>query len=93
MHGNLHIFVRGDEPGQPGPEYQVDYTVPGKTYSRVYTELKLKDFLRSTIGLSEDMVVRITRQLHQTAKFTLPDVDFNTEDIDGLDFAEVPVDV
>ncbi len=95
MPGFVHIFRLGTEPQKYGKivaQYQLNYTIGGNSYVRVFDENGLDKFLRSNIGITPEMTDTALQQLHEAGKTTLADVEIPQHEAPALGLEQVPTD-
>lgn len=88
MPGTLHIFRLNPDP----PEYQVNYNIGSATWVRVFTPVRLDDFLRHSTGLPLDTVDDLSAELRDTGHITAQDLELPESHLAEMGFAESPSD-
>lgn len=95
MPGFLHVFRLGSEPQNSGrsvAQYQLNYTIGGNSYVRVFDENGLNKFLRSNIGINPELTDTALQQLHRTGKTSIADVEIPEHEAPALGLAQLPTD-
>ncbi len=95
MPGFAHIFRLGQQTGTYGKtifEYQLNYTIAGDTYARVFEDAELEQFLRSNLGLTPEAVETTLRDLRELGKATVAGVDIPSHELPAMGLQQVPSD-
>lgn len=95
MSGFVHIFRLEQATGTYGKtvfRYQLNYTVGGNTYVRVFDEGGLDLFLRSDLSLTPEMAGKTMRELRAVGKATVADVDIPAHELPALGLEQLPSD-
>ncbi len=90
MSGSLHIFRRDVVNGSPF--YQVNYTLAGRSFAIVLDPENLDEFLSSTAALPDDIVDSAMREINNTGKVHILDVEISEGEAVGLGMVETPSD-
>ncbi len=93
MPGFAHIFRVGEATGTYGKrvfEYQLNYTVGGNTYARVFDEDGLDQFLRSDLALTPEMADQTMRELRESGKATVANVEIPAHEAPALGLQQLP---
>jgi hypothetical protein len=94
MPGYLHIF-RMDEAagGAGGPDYQVNYSVPGNSFVKSVTgDDELAAFLLHDAEVSSEDADRALTALRATGRATIPDVDIPVSEASAMGLQRAPSD-
>ena len=72
--------------GDPEVDYQVNFTTPGKSYARAFSQTHLADFLRSPVGMTEDQEDKLFESLLEHGNAMVDDVHIPEHDMTALGF-------
>jgi hypothetical protein len=96
MPGFAHIFRLGEGTGTYGrtvEQYQLNYTIGGNTYARVFDdEAGLDRFLRSELALTPEMADKTMRELRELGRATIANVEITAQEAPALGLQQVPSD-
>lgn len=95
MPGFAHIFRLGEATGTYGKtlfQYQLNYTVGGNTYARVFDEAGLDLFLRSELALTPEMADSTMRELREMGNTTVANVEIPAHEATALGLKQLPSD-
>jgi hypothetical protein len=73
----------------PDADYQVNFTAPGKSYARAYSQSHLADFLRSPLGLADDAIDALFDDLSHHGNAMLEDIHIPEHEMTVLGFEQV----
>lgn len=90
MSGSLHIFRRDVVNGSPF--YQINYNLAGRSFAIVLGSDELDEFLGTTAALPEDMIDAALREVHNTGRAHILDVDIPEGEAVGLGMLDTPSD-
>jgi hypothetical protein len=96
MHGYLHVFLletREAPYERRIPQYQVNFTTAGKSYTRVIEEPKLAEFLREEIALDADSANRALEELHASGQTTVGGLEISEGEAYALGLKQTPSDI
>ncbi len=96
MKGYLHIFRTGIREGPHElrtPQYQINYTVAGRTYARILEEPELMNFFREGIAMDSALMTQAVEQLRATGQTTIGDLELTENDAYELELLESSSDV
>lgn len=90
MSGSLHIFRRDVVNGSPF--YQVNYNLAGRSFAIVLGSHDLDEFLSTTAALPDDLIDNAVREIENTGKVHILDVDISEGEAVGHGMLEAPSD-
>ncbi|MGI9100940.1 MAG: hypothetical protein ACR2IF_00720 [Terriglobales bacterium] len=94
MPGYVHIFRLGSEPhnGGQAPRYQLNYTVGGNSYVRVFDPGGLDEFLRSNVGVTAEASDSVLQQLQRDGRATIAEVEIRESEAPAMGLEQLPSD-
>lgn len=90
MAGSLHIFRRDVVNGSPF--YQVNYNLAGRSFAIVLNEHDLDEFLSTTAALPDELIDNAMRDINNTGKVHILDVEISEGEAVGHGMLEAPSD-
>ena len=90
MSGSLHIFRRDVVNGSPF--YQVNYNLAGRSFAIVLDPHNLDEFLSTTAALPDDIIDAALREVSNTGKVHILDVEISEGEAVGHGMLETPSD-
>lgn len=90
MSGSLHIFRRDVVNGSPF--YQVNYNLTGRSFAKVLSPEDLDEFLSVTAGLTDDLIAAAIKEVDNTGKAHILDVEISEGEAVGDGMIETPSD-
>lgn len=90
MAGSLHIFRRDVVNGSPF--YQVNYNLAGRSFAIVLGPEHLHEFLGTTAGLPEQLVLEAVKEVDTSGKAHVLDVEISEGEAVGIGMLEAPSD-
>src|SRR6185437_14282742 len=96
MKGYLHVFRAGTREHQHEhhlPEYQVNYTAAGRTYTRLLEEPELMEFLRGGVAMDSVTMAQAVDQLHASGQATVGGLEISEGEAYALGLEQSPSDI
>lgn len=90
MSGSLHIFRRDVVNG--APFYQVNYNLAGRSFAIVLSPEHLHEFLATTAGLPEGLVLDTIGEVDASGKAHVLEVEISEGEAVGHGMLEAPSD-
>jgi hypothetical protein len=75
--------------GDPEVDYQVNFTTPGKSYARAFTQHHLADFLRTPVGMDEGDADKLFESLIEHGNAMVDEVEIPEREMTVLGFEQV----
>ncbi len=93
MPGYLHIFRLPEAVNdRQATRYQLNYTVGGNSYVRVFNPEGLDEFLRSNVGVAPEAAEEALRQLRCDGRTTIAEVDIRESEAPAMGLEQLPSD-
>lgn len=78
--------------GDPDSDFQVNMTIPGKSWARSFTRAGLEEFLLATVALDEEALDPIFDDLRMHGNALLEEVHVAESELHASGFEQVPTD-
>jgi hypothetical protein len=75
--------------GDPEVDYQVNFTTPGKSYARAFSQTHLAEFLRTPVGIDDDQADKLFESLIEHGNAMLDEVHIPEHDMTVMGFEQV----
>ena len=75
--------------GDPEVDYQVNFTTPGKSYARAFSQTHLADFLRTPVGMPDDEADKLFESLIEHGNAMVDEVEIPEREMTVLGFEQV----
>jgi hypothetical protein len=75
--------------GDPEVDYQVNFTTPGKSYARAFSQSHLAEFLHLPVGMSEDETDKLFENLIEHGNAMVDEVEIPEREMSVMGFEQV----
>jgi hypothetical protein len=75
--------------GDPEVDYQVNFTTPGKSYARAFSQAHLSEFLHAPVGMTEDEADKLFESLIAHGNALVDEVHIPEHEMSVLGFIQV----
>jgi hypothetical protein len=75
--------------GDPEVDYQVNFTTPGKSYARAFSQEHLAEFLRTPIGMPDDETDKLFESLIEHGNAMVDEITIPEREMTVLGFEQV----
>lgn len=75
--------------GDPEVDYQVNFTTPGKSYARAFSQDHLAEFLRTPIGMAENETDKLFESLIEHGNAMVDEISIPEREMTVLGFEQV----
>jgi hypothetical protein len=96
MKGYLHVFRAGNQESQLEhriPEYQVNYTAAGRTYTRLLDEPELLNFFREGVAMDSATLAQAVDELRASGQTTVGGLEISEGEAYALGLEQNPTEI